>query len=241
VKSHGMSSETGQRRAPQRPAASASPSSGSQALSNPVFAGLQLEKVVGRMIGTQPKSLGLHPFVYFYTAKGRHYPPLMLAMFSIIAEKVRNNDGQWFRIFTERRSAIEKLLIEHKGILTLLISALGSKARLEGSKKALIYIFDEAVDPFAKVTPNDFAEILGLESRLYTIQSKPGADFTDDAKSSAFLRESLRQALKCPLCGGYLDPTKSASYDHIIRKIDGGTGDHSNCQITHPYCNSIKN
>ncbi|MCL6729050.1 hypothetical protein LZ538_03140 [Sphingomonas sp. SE220] len=45
----------------------------------------ELDQVVSRMIGNKPKSLGLHPFVYFYTAKGRHYPPLMLAMFSLIA------------------------------------------------------------------------------------------------------------------------------------------------------------
>ncbi len=199
-----------------------------------------LEKIVTRMIGTRPRSLGLHPFVYFYTSKGRHYPPLMLALFSIISDKVRNNNANWFKEFTSRRSTIERLLIEHKGILTLLISALGSKKRVEGSINALNYIVDRAVEPEALVTPNDFAEILGLESRLYTIQSKPGADFTDDAKSSAFLRESLRQAIKCPLCDGYLDPAKSASYDHIVRKADGGNGSETNCQMTHPYCNSLK-
>lgn len=201
----------------------------------------QLDKIVGRMIGNKPKSLGLHPFVYFYTSKGRHYPPLMLAMFSIIAEKTLSNDSFWFRKFTERREKIEQILIEHKGILTLLISALGSKARIEGSQKALEYVFDRSNDLESTITPNDFAQILGLESRLYTIQSKPGAEFSDDAKSYAFLRESLKQAIKCPLCGGYLDPTKSASYDHIIRKADGGAGGEENCQITHPYCNSIKN
>lgn len=199
-----------------------------------------LEKIVSRMIGTRPKSLGLHPFVYFYTAKGRHYPPLMLALFSIISEKVRSNNSSWFKEFTKRRKNIERHLVEHKGILTLLISALGSKYRHDGSVKAINYIFQVSEDDELKITPNDFAEILGLESRLYTIQSKPGADFTDDAKSSAFLRESLKQALKCPLCGGYLDPAKSGSYDHIVRKADGGTGEDENCQITHPYCNSLK-
>lgn len=34
-----------------------------------------LEKVVSRIVGNKSKSLGLHPFVYFYTSKGRHYPP----------------------------------------------------------------------------------------------------------------------------------------------------------------------
>ena len=34
---------------------------------------------------------------------------------------------------------------------------------------------------------------------------------------------------------------KSASYDHIVRRENGGLGDTENGQITHPYCNqSIK-
>jgi hypothetical protein len=164
----------------------------------------------------------------------------MLAMFSLISNKLKSNDKLWFKDFTSRRKTIERLLLEHKGIITLLISAQGSKVRIDGGVKVLEFIYKAAADDQAEISPNDFAAILGLESRLYTIQSKPGADFSDDAKSSAFLREAFKQALTCPLCGGYLDPTKSASYDHVNRKRDGGTGDEQNCQITHPYCNSLK-
>ena len=201
-----------------------------------------LDSIVGRLVGNKPKSLGLHPFVYFYTSKGRHYPPLMLAMFSIIAKQVKNNNKSWFFDFTKNRLHIEKLLLEHKGIITLLISALGSKQRVDGGVKVLDFIFEESSKDNPVVDPNEVAIILGLESRLYTIQSKPGSDFSDDAKSSAFLRQAFSQALICPICEGYLDPSKSASYDHIVRKQDGGSGADSNCQITHPYCNSsIKN
>jgi hypothetical protein len=201
-----------------------------------------LEKVVTRIVGNKSKSLGLHPFVYFYTAKGRHYPPLMLAMFSIVAEKIRNNNSGWFKTFTDRRQRFEELLLEHKGIITLLISAVGSKQRLESGIKVLNLLQEKAQLGTAELTPNEIAEMIGLESRLYTIQSKPGVDFSEDAKSSAFLRQAFKQAIKCPICNGYLDPSKSASYDHVKRKQDGGDGHEANCQITHPYCNSsIKN
>lgn len=200
----------------------------------------ELDQVVSRMIGNKPKSLGLHPFVYFYTSKGRHYPPLMLAMFSMISSRIKSNDKVWFKTFTERRETFERLLLEHKGIITLLMSALGSKVRVDGGVKVLDFILGASSSDGVEIQPNDFASILGLESRLYTIQSKPGVDFSDDAKSSAFLREAFKQALKCPLRGGYLDPSKSASYDHVHRKKDGGLGDDKNCQITHPYCNSLK-
>lgn len=201
-----------------------------------------LDSIVGRVVGNKPKSLGLHPFVYFYTSKGRHYPPLMLAMMSIIAKHVKNNNKKWFTDFTSRRQKIEELLIEHKGILTLLLSALGSKQRVDGAIKALEMIIDKAADPQCEISPDMLAEILRLESRLYTIQSRPGVDFSEDAKSSAFLRQAFQQALCCPICHGYLDPAKSISYDHIKRKSEGGDGGDGNCQITHPYCNStVKN
>lgn len=201
----------------------------------------RLEGVVGRLVGNQSKSLGLHPFVYFYTAKGRHSPPLMLAVFSIISKRLRNNDKQWFKTFTHNRRAIEETLIEHKGVISLLVSAQGSKLRLRSTIDALELIFSEASSDRA-ITADEIAVAMGLESRFYTIQSKPGANFSDDTKSSAFLRQAFAQAIRCPICTGYLDPAKSASYDHIMRKEDGGDGSEINCQITHPYCNSsIKN
>jgi hypothetical protein len=202
----------------------------------------RLDGVVTRIVGNKPKSLGLHPFVYFYTAKGRHSPPLMLAMFTIISKQLRNNNKDWFKTFTKNRKYIEASLLEHKGVLSLLISAQGSKSRLQGTVNAFELIFERSTKGAPSITPDEIAAAMGLQSRLYTIQSKPGIDFTEDTKSSAFLRQAFGQAIKCPICDGYLDPTKSASYDHVVRKQDGGDGSEGNCQITHPYCNSsIKN
>lgn len=200
-----------------------------------------LERVASNLVGNQSRSLGLHPFVYFYTTKGRHYPPLMMGMFSLVAEKLRNNDREWFKIFaTPKRRLIEEALIEHKTIITLLISALASGKRTTGGKNIIAYIVETIRNSSGDITPDQIASHLGLQSRLYSIQSKPGAEFSDDAKSSAFLRDALKQALRCPLCEGYLDPAKSISYDHIHRKEDGGNGADTNCQATHPYCNSVK-
>jgi hypothetical protein len=200
----------------------------------------KLEKTTSNLIGNQPRSLGLHPFVYFYTSKGRHYPPLMMGMFSLVSEKIQNNDREWFKIFaSKKRRFIEEARIEHKTIITLLISAMASSKRVAGGKNLLSYLV-ETVKNDDVVSPDAIAEHLGLQSRLYSIQSKPGAEFSEDAKSSAFLRDALKQALRCPLCEGFLDPSKSISYDHIKRKEDGGLGDEENCQATHPYCNSVK-
>lgn len=171
--------------------------------------------------------------------KLRSYVKYIIA---IISEKISDNDKGWFKKFTERRQKIEQLLIEHKGIITLLLSAMASKKRTQGAEAVLNLVFEKAIDGDSTLTPSDIADVTGLESRLYTIESKPGVDFSEDAKSSAFLKQAFAQALLCPICKGYLDPAKSASYDHIERKEDGGNGHPDNCQVTHPYCNSsIKN
>lgn len=196
-----------------------------------------LERVILRMVGNQTSSLGLHPLVWFYTAQGRHYEPLFLAMTSIISEKIRSNHAEWFHDFTSHRSIIENFLVENKVVITLLISALGSKSRVNGARNALASIF-EASAKDEELSVNILADKMGLQSRLYSIQQKPGANFSDEARSSAFVRESLRVALKCPICGSFMDTSKSASYDHIVRKEDGGRGGTENCQITHPFCNS---
>lgn len=196
------------------------------------------EKTVDRLVGNKSQSLGLHPFIYFYTANGRHSPPLMLAMFSIISNRIKDNNKTWFRKFTQNRSKIEKTIINNKNILSLLISAQGSKLRVKSTIAALECIFQNAISDVEETTADQLAKAMGLESRFYNIQSKPTQGFSDDTKSSAFIKQAFAQSIHCPICEGYLDIEKSASYDHIIRKQDGGDGREENCQLTHPYCNS---
>jgi len=64
-----------------------------------------------------------------------------------------------------------------------------------------------------------------------------GRDFDSEAKSTAFLREALKNALRCQICQGFIH-TKSISIDHLERKEDGGFGSPNNAQLTHPYCNT---
>ena len=65
--------------------------------------------------------------------------------------------------------------------------------------------------------------------------------FSDEDKSTAFIRKALSAALICPLCEGLLDPQKSVSFDHKQRVREGGKGTAENCDLVHPYCNSSKN
>jgi hypothetical protein len=53
-------------------------------------------------------------------------------------------------------------------------------------------------------------------------KAKSGA-FSDDTKNEVFLKTSLSNALTCPICKGYMEPAKAASYDHVVKKADGGS------------------
>ena len=88
------------------------------------------------------------------------------------------------------------------------------------------------------VSQNDLINYSRLAGKLITgsYQSE-SSKISDDQKSKLFINIALNSAIKCSVCGGYLDVDKSVSYDHIKRVREGGAGAAENCQLTHPYCN----
>jgi hypothetical protein len=92
-----------------------------------------------------------------------------------------------------------------------------------------------------KLDTIDVFKHMGLKGKIYdlTTTQRP-VSFTDDVKSEIFLRHGVKQILECPICGGFLDVSKSVSYDHITRVREGGVGAVENGQLVHPYCNSLR-
>ncbi|MDM7984462.1 MAG: DUF262 domain-containing protein [Maricaulis sp.] len=201
-----------------------------------------LRKVSRRITGTNAGSLGLHPAVYFYNEKGRHSRFFFLGTVKVFADAVRNNNDNFFKEFTAVRGALEKKLIEKKSVINQGLSNVNSRQRIDrmaNLTRGLISTLQKG----ERASDKQILSLLGIEGRLGKLKIIDApAGFTDDTKAAIFLQESLKSALKCPICGGYLDPAKAASFDHIQRKQDGGKGEASNGQLTHPYCNSaIKN
>ncbi|WP_442944301.1 HNH endonuclease signature motif containing protein [Nostoc sp.] len=64
-----------------------------------------------------------------------------------------------------------------------------------------------------------------------------GQDFNTNKKSEIYIKDALKNALKCKICNGLIH-RNSISIDHIQRKEDGGLANLDNGQITHPYCNT---
>lgn len=199
-------------------------------------------KLALRITGNANGSLGLHPAVYFYGPTGRHSGPMFMGTLAMFAEKLANNDSEFFRKFTAVRSALETALVRHKELIATIIQKMPSASRAKRYKAMLNGAITTLLSS-QELTEAKLVELAGLEGKIVVGSPIDGGDhFSDDAKSEAFIRAALNSALKCPICQGYLDPEKSVSYDHEVRVREGGTGGANNCALTHPYCNqSVKN
>ena len=195
-----------------------------------------------RITGNDHGSLGLHPAVYFYGPSGQHQAPMFMGTALLLKRKLLNNDPTFFSKFTTRRATLEKGLVDHKSTIATILQSYGSKHRVEKYALFLDNLIERAGDP-KEITNEEIVSLSGLTGKVFVGSPSSGAvDFTDDVKSESFIKKALEGAVKCPICKGYMDPSKSVSYDHIKKKQEGGGGAVTNCDLTHPYCNqSIKN
>lgn len=198
--------------------------------------------IANRMSGTHPSSLGLHPVVYFYSSSGRYQPTAFLAVVAFLQE-IDSKNG--FREFTKVRRAFEDFLLAHRILVNQVTVKYGSGPKGYARLKQLFgFVLGELQigrtegDVLDKMeTHKDFSFLQPRE----VVASEVGKDFGTDAKSTIFLRDALKDPLRCGICGGLIH-RNAISIDHVVRKADGGSGDPDNGQLTHPYCNTtVKN
>jgi hypothetical protein len=195
-------------------------------------------RIAHRVTGNNSESLDLHPAVYFSNDKGKHSRFLFLGVCALIAEKLRANDGPWFRKFTLARERVEKFLIANKSLIGNVLQNLSKRTRVTRMREMFRFLVDEGAEGRTPDAPAVFQH-LGLSGRIYDVTSTPrSVAFSDDTKSQIYYRQAIESAHKCPICHGLLDTAKSVSYDHITPVRDGGLGTAENGQMVHPYCNS---
>lgn len=201
-------------------------------------------RLTTRISGNKDGSLGLHPAVYFYGPSGRHSAVLFMGIAQLFAEKLANNTHtEFFKIFTRARKKMEPFLIAQKKLIALIAQQTRSSKRTD----VIATLFEYMATEFGngrEVTRETLVSKSGLQVEVVLSESQNGSSairFSDETKSAAYIRQKLAAELRCPECGGYLDPAKSVSYDHKVRIADGGVGGDDNCQLMHPFCNqSIK-
>jgi hypothetical protein len=198
--------------------------------------------IVNRMSGNHPSSLGLHPAAYFYSTKGRYQPTAFMAIVAMFMQFERRKQ---FASFTSIRRRFEDFLLKHRILVNQVTLKYGSGAKgYARLRDLLLWIVDQYLAGESEATilsgmekHPDFSFLQPAERE----ESFDGTDFTSDAKSSVFLRDALKEPLRCSICSGLIH-RNSISIDHIKRKEDGGKGTTNNGQLTHPLCNTtIKN
>jgi hypothetical protein len=195
-------------------------------------------KVARRMTGTSAPSLGLHPAVYFYNEKGKHSRFLFLGLVKLFSDAVRNNNSLFFHKFTKVRKTLEQTLVIRKSLINQGLANVNSRQRIDRVSRLLAGLIAD-LETTTDVSDTRILELLGLTGSVGALKIiDVPTGFSDDVKTAVYLRQSLKSALRCPICEGYLDPSKAVSYDHVNPIRDGGLGTEDNLQLAHPFCNS---
>jgi len=200
-------------------------------------------KILCRITGVHPSSLGLHPIVYFYSSTGRYQPTSFFAVVSLVKELEKT--GQ-LKAYISIRQTLEDFLLKFKMLPLQVVYKYGSgmKGYLP-TKDLLIFVISNMIngkneDVIIKMLSKD-KKFSYLKPYEVVDGESSSASFNTDTKSAAFLRDALKDPLRCKICGGLIH-FNSISIDHIQRKKDGGLGTTDNAQLAHPYCNTtVKN
>ena len=175
-------------------------------------------EVVERITGNASGSLGLHPAVYFYNERGKYSRFLFLGMSSLLVDKIRNNDSSFFKKLTKARAKVEEFLAENKSLITNILQNLSKATRVPRIRSLFEYLIIE-YHGGRSVRPEQAIAHLGLKGRIFDVSmAQTSPQISDDTKSMIFVRDAMKQALKCPLCGGsgpesFLSPTIISSRD----------------------------
>jgi hypothetical protein len=198
----------------------------------------ETERLVRRITGKHPSSLGLHPGVYFYATNFRHQPTAVLAVAQLIRDlELRNG----FLEFTDHRAAFEEFLINHKMYINQLTIKHGSMVKgFMPIRDYYHFVLDRIRNGR---TEAEIESDLGSDPKYQTLvkerptPSKKAKEFSQEAKNAKLLNDVLQKAFVCPLCRARIDK-KAMQLDHVIEKSKGGAADIDNSEWSHPFCNS---
>ena len=200
----------------------------------------KVRKFLNRINSSHPSSLGMHPLVYFYNKRGNHIYSAILAWIEVI--KNVEKSPQSLNSFTIIRNDLEKFLIKYKHFISGINAKYGSgtKSYKHISKIYILIINQLQRQESEKTIVDAILNDYGFLSEFDEI-NVTSTRFSMDVKSQIYIQETLPKSSTCSHCRGLIHQN-SISFDHIIRKQDGGTGNPNNGALMHPYCNtSVKN
>jgi hypothetical protein len=199
------------------------------------------DRIASRIVGSESRSLGLHPLVYFYSDAGRHLPTSFLATMEWMSRQDKANS---FKEFTLVRRAFEEFLLANKDLVSQI--SRNSRGQIKAVHKIreffefVVAALSEGKDSTQIADQlylsKDFAYLKPPAPPILSTQVK---DFSVEAKSRAFITHALATAARCAICGARI-PDSGISHDHKLDQKEGGVASLENHQFTHHYCNSAK-
>lgn len=199
----------------------------------------QTRKIARLINSNHPSSLGLHPLIYFYAKNGSFRVSAFYAFVTFIIDLDKNNKKN---LFIKHRASFEEIYYKNSALVQLITrkyrSSTNAMVQVKKFFMEILYLLEQGIGKeyvIEKIIekkeysylPNNIAEDDMVET----------AEFNSKRKSEVFIRDALKSAIKCPICGGYINKN-AISIDHISRKQDGGKSNVENGQVTHPYCNT---
>lgn len=188
-------------------------------------------------------SLGFHPLVYYYARSGTFLPSAFLGGLEF-AKRLDATKSK--KAFTDVRRQFEDYLIANKVFVSLTIGRLGSGARSLGRISELYWRTFQAMHRGLSdqqlyenlIADDDFVHLKAAEVPPPNATKKPSPRGPSrETKSAAFIREALANPIRCSICEGIIHKN-SISYDHIVRRSEGGDNQSQNISPTHPFCNT---
>ena len=199
-------------------------------------------KILQYINSNEPFSLGIHPFVYFYSDIGKHKIGSFYGFLLFIKELISKNN---LNDFISIRSNFEKVIYDYSFLAQQIIR------KYRQSKKAYTHMADyyiaimEILLQNNQLSPKEVVEKLKKKSDFKDLQTEiidnskiqVKGNFSRGIKQQIKLQTFVKSLSKCAICGGYLT-TQSLSIDYIQRKAEGGNNKITNGQVTHLYCNT---
>lgn len=193
-------------------------------------------KFLRRINSSHPSSLGLHPLVYFYNKRGNHIYSAILAWVDIVKEIEKS--PQSLKSFCFIRNDLEKFLIKYKHFISGINAKYGSGTK---SYKHIIKVTTLIISLLQKQeSENTIVDMILGEYKFLTKDDDVNVKslrFSTDVKSQIYIQETLPKSSTCSYCNGFIHQN-SISFDHVVRKQDGGKGSVQNGALMHPYCNT---
>lgn len=190
----------------------------------------------------EPFSLGIHPFIYFYSDIGKHkiasYYGFLLFIKELINKKQLN-------LFIKTREKFEQVIYQYSFLVQQIVRKNRQSKRAYTPIKDYFleimnivmenpnYSVEKVVEKLKESDKFRYLQTEIVDNELASVKS----NFSRGKRQQIKLRTFVSTLPKCPICGGYMD-SRSISIDHIQRKEDGGSNAMSNGQVTHLYCNT---